>query len=80
MISATVLAIEAELMSRGRECGGGRACAVAGRPRGDMVRSEGSRTAGEEALMRAEDGRGGRAAQAAALADAGNCKGYKDGV
>lgn len=75
MISATALAVAAELASPPMEWEEGRACAVKARARVGRECSANSRTDGDGARTRADDGRGGNAAEAAAtLAEAGNCK------
>lgn len=76
MISATVAAVAAAPASLLMEIEG-REWAVAGRVRVGRAWSVESRTEGEGARARADDGRGGKAAEAAALAEAGNCTGRR---
>lgn len=72
MMSATALAVVADNISLPAEWEEGRAWAVAGRVRAGRWWSAESRTEGDWARARAEEGRGGKAAEAAALAEAGN--------
>jgi hypothetical protein len=74
MMSATALAVVADNMSVAAEWEEGRVWAVAGRVRAGGWWSEESRREGDGARARAEEGRGGKAAEAAALAEAGNWK------
>ena len=72
MMSATALAVVADNISLPAEWDEGRAWAVAGRVRAGRWWSAESRTEGDWARARAEEGRGGKAAEAAALAEAEN--------